>query len=101
MPRTITENQLKTLREAYESTLGTADYTKYLMCTEYKRKENNKWTRWYFLGWYIPTTGAAEDFYVKPVGNKLYLMRECCLIGDDTGVERYEITPAVKDLLGI
>ena len=97
MKKMVTNEQIQKIINAHESVLGTTNYNKYLMCMEYKYKKNdNKWTPWKFVAWTVPMTGNRTDYYFKTVKDKLYIM-----INYADEVERYEITPAVKELLGI
>ena len=80
----FTAEMLNTLKEANESVKGTNQYSKYCMETDCKN-DNGKW---FFVGWNIPyTTGIIKTFK----GNA-YIV---------TPNERYHVTDAVKELLGI
>ena len=51
------------------------------------------------MEWTIPQgTSKFVKYYWKTVRGKLYIMTECEYMGE---IERYEVTPAVKELLGI
>ena len=63
---------------------------------EYKYLKNDKWTGWKFVSWTIPTVLVNNTYYFKTVRGKLYIM-----IDRENEVERYEVTPAVKELLGV
>lgn len=94
MKKVLTEEMYSTLVNTHKSVLGTDDYAKYLMCCEYKRhKEDGEWTPWIYMGWYVPTMGNANTYYLKSVKDKLYIMHEW-----RDGIERYEVTPAVREL---
>lgn len=80
----FTAEMLDTLREANESVKGTNQYGKYYMETDCKSDKG----RWFFVGHNIPyTTGTIKTFK----GNT-YIV---------TPKERYHLTDAVKELLGI
>ena len=96
MNKKVTNKQLNTIAMAHKAVCGTVNYTKYLMCMEYKYKKDDKWTGWKFVSWTIPTVLVNNTYYFKTVKGKLYIM-----IDRENEVERYEVTPAVKDLLGI
>ena len=99
MKKILTEEQLCKLINAHEQVLGTNNYTQYQMCLECKYLINGKWTPWKFVCWTIPLTGNVKDYYFKSVKNKLYLMHEGYDCHDE--VERYEVTPAVRELWGM
>lgn len=100
MKKMVTAEQLKAIINANESVCGTVDYMKYSMCCEYKYKGiDNKWSAWKYVAWTIPYgTGKFVKYYFKTVRGKLYIMVENKY---DNEIERYEVTPAVKELLGI
>ena len=100
MRKIVTDEQIQAIIKANESVCGTVDYTKYSMCCEYKYREiNNKWSAWRYVAWTIPYgTGKFVKYYFKTVRGKLYIMAESKY---DNEIERYEVTPAVKELLSI
>ena len=98
MKKMVTEVQRKVIEEAHESVLGTTNYTKYLMCMERKYRKDGKWTHWIFMKWTVPSVCFPGTYYFKSIKDKLYIMRD---YPDGNGVERYEVTPAVKELLNI
>lgn len=98
MKKVLTEEQLKTIINAQESVRGTLDYCKYDMCYEYKYRKNGKWTPWTYITWTIPMYGNANDYYFKTVKDKLYIINEC---PSQREIYRYEVTPAVRELLGM
>ncbi len=89
MERTyITEQQIELLRDAYESTLGTSNYTKYSCEWHFKSKKTGKW-KFSIYGSPCPYKKA----YFKKVRDELYLYSE-----DD---ERTLLNEACKELLDI
>lgn len=100
MRNIVTDEQIIAIIKANESVCGTVDYMKYSMCCEYKhRKIDNTWSAWKYVAWTIPY-GISKfvKYYWKTVRGKLYIMAESKY---DNEIERYEVTPAVKELLGI
>lgn len=100
MRKIVTDEQIMAIIKANETVCGTVDYRKYYMCCEYKHKEiDNTWSAWKYVAWTIPY-GISKfvKYYWKTVRGKLYIMTECEYMGE---IERYEVTPAVKELLGI
>ena len=96
MKKTLTPDEMKTLRDAHLSVLGTPDYQKYLMENTWKtRRPSGRWTGWYWIGWRIPYSHNAAT--IKKVGGKVYIMTD----NDDGSIERYEVTPEVNELLSI
>lgn len=88
MKREFTNEMLQTLLEAELKVLGTPEYNKYAM--EYDYKENG---RWHFCTWTIPhKTGIIKTFK-----GKTYIITE----GWMTEGNRYHVSDAVKELLGI
>ena len=100
MRKIVTDDQILAIIKANESVCGTADYMKYSMCCEYKHREiDNTWSAWKYITWTIPHgTSKFVEYYFKTVRGKLYIMAECEYMGE---IERYEVTPAVKELLDI
>ena len=100
MRKIVTDERIQTIIKANESVCGTVNYMKYSMCCEYKHKEiDNTWSAWKYVAWTIPYgTGKFVKYYFKTVRGKLYIMAENKY---DNEIERYEVTPAVKELLGI
>lgn len=100
MRKVVTDEQILAIIRANEAVCGTVDYMKYSMCCEYKYKKiNNEWSAWKYVAWTIPHgTGKYVKYYFKTVRGKLYIMAECEY---DSEVERYEVTPTVKELLKI
>lgn len=96
MKKMVTDAQLNIIANAHKAVLGTTNYTKYLMSMEYKYLKNDKWTGWKFVSWTIPTVLVNNTYYFKTVRGKLYIM-----IDRENEVERYEVTPAVRELLGM
>lgn len=84
----FTHEMLHKLADAYKATCGTPQYTKYMM--QYDYKEGKKW---HFCIHTIPhKTGI-----IKTVKGKTYIICE----GWQTDGDRYHVTPAVAELLGI
>lgn len=100
MRKIVTDEQIQKIIDANETVCGTVNYTKYSMCCEYKyKKTDNNWSAWKYVAWTIPySTGKFAKYYFKTVKGKLYIMAECEYMGE---IERYEVTPAVKELLDI
>ena len=96
MKKIVTDMQINAIAEAHTSVMGTTNYTKYLMPMEYKYLKKDKWNGWKFVSWTIPTALVNNTYYFKTVRGKLYIM-----VDRENEVERYEVTPAVKELLGI
>lgn len=80
----FTAEMLNTLKEANESVKGTAKYGKYYMETDCKDGKG----KWFFVGWNIPYTVGT----LKTHKGNTYIV---------TLKERYHVTDAVKELLGI
>lgn len=98
MKKTIEKSEIEKLLAAHDAVKGTANYGKYLMCMEYKRKDGSRWTGWKFLCWSIP---VARDMAVKTIKGQTYLIRE---FTDDMGyhnMERFTVTKSVAEILGI
>lgn len=84
----FTTEMLQKLSKAYKETCGTPQYTKYLM--QYDYKEGKKW---HFCTHTIPhKTGIIKTFK-----GQTYIVCE----GWRTDGNRYHVTEAVKELLGI
>lgn len=96
MEKKVTKAQIEAIVNAHEASVGTTNYAKYEMCLEYKYLRDGKWTSWKYVAWTVPTVGVNNKYYFKTVRGKLYIMRDCF-----DNVERYEVTPAVKELLNI
>lgn len=97
MRRYVTEEQLTKLANAHNAVSGTLDYAKYLMCMEYKYVKEGKWTPWTYVSWSIPTPKNNNEYYFKKVKDNIYIMIE--YYGGE--MERYIVTPAVKELLNL
>ena len=65
----VTDEQVKLLGEAYESTLGTKDYLKY-SCEHYFKGKNGDWK---FAIWGSPACYKAEYCYFKNVRGETYI----------------------------
>lgn len=90
MERTyITEQQIELLRDAYKSTLGTSNYTKYSCEWSFKSKKTGKWK---FSIYASPC--PYNKAYFKKVRGGLYLYNE-------DGDERILLNDACKELLDI
>ena len=100
MRKMVTNEQIQKIVDANETVCGTVNYMKYSMCCEYKYKEtDNKWSAWKYVAWTIPYgTGKFVNYYFKTVRGKLYIMAENTYNNE---IERYEVTPVVKELLGM
>lgn len=97
MKKMVTNEQIQKIINAHESVLGTDNYNKYLMPLEWKYKKDNKWTGWKFIAWTVPARIKDTMIYFKTIKDRTYMMIEC----NTDEIERYEITPTVKELLGI
>lgn len=82
--REFTAEMQSALSQANESVRGTDQYGKYAMETDSK-DDNGKW---FFVGWNIPYTAGT----IKTFKGNTYIV---------TAKERYHVTDAVKELLGI
>lgn len=82
--REFTAEMQSTLSQANESVKGTNEYSKYYMETDCKSDKG----RWFFVGHNIPyTTGTIKTFK----GNTYIVTQK----------ERYHVTDAVRELLGM
>ena len=90
MERTyITEQQIELLKDAYESTLGTSNYTKYSCEWHFKSKKTGKWK------FSIHSSPCPyKKAYFKKVRDELYLYNE-------DGDERTLLNDDCKELLDI
>ena len=122
MKEIVTVDELNKIAQAIEDSKGTPEYHKYYLPCETKRKrfipknpqkgfryfEDKRWSSWKFIGWttigfYINKELNKESkYYFKQVKGKLYIMSEEYQIFDgELCVDRYEVTDAIKELLGL
>lgn len=94
MKKFVSPEQLNRIYEANEQAKGLLDFSKYHMCLECKFKSDGKWTGWKYMTWTIPS--ITGTYYFKTVKGKLYMMRDL-----DLEVERFEVTPIIKNLLNL
>jgi hypothetical protein len=85
----ITNQQIELLQDAYKSTLGTPDYTKYSCEWSFKNKKTGQWK---FSVWGSPC--PYEKAYFKKMNGETYLYS---MDGD----ERIKLNEACKELLEI
>ena len=86
----ITEQQIELLRDAYESTLGTSNYTKYSCEWYFKSKKTGKWK--------FSVYGSPASFnkgYFKTIRGETYIYNS---LNND---ERVRLNDACKELLDI
>lgn len=119
MKRIVTMDELNKIAQAIEDSKGTSDYHKYYLPCETKRKrfipqnpqkgyryfEDKRWSSWRFIGW--TTVGFHSNrpklkYYLKQVKGKLYIMsEEYQIFNGELCMDRYEVTDAIKELLGL
>lgn len=92
----ITSEMLNKIAVAYEKTLGTQDYCKYLMANEYKSKSSSRFVH---LGYSVPTMFSLDNvnMYIKTIRDKSYIYVE----ESDGGIERFYIHKEVEELLNL
>ena len=97
--RIITAEEIKKINDLNESVIGTPEYNKYELCHEFKYKENDKWTRWIYVGW--ANHIYRKNLTVKKVKDKVYLVTDTFTeLGEDT-VDRYEVPKTLIEVLGL
>lgn len=97
--RILTAEEIKKINDLNNSVKGTTEYTKYYMPQEFKYRKDGKWTRWIFAG-HINHI-YRKNLFVKTIKDKIYLVTETFTeLGEDT-VDRYEVTDAIKEVLGL
>ena len=97
--RILTTEEIKKINDLNNSVKGTTEYAKYYMTQEFKYKKDGKWTRWIYSG-HINHI-YRKNLFVKYVKDKIYLVTETFTeLGEDT-VDRYEVTDAIKEVLGL
>lgn len=87
--KVITEEQLKKLDRAMESTRGTLDWHKYLL-----ECDSMSGGRWKFIGYYTPSYTSFVE--LKTHNGNAYMIEH-----NGEFKYRYHVTEAVKELLGI
>lgn len=85
----LTEEQIDTLRNAYEQTLGTSDYLKYACAWYFKSPKTGKWI---FSVYGCPC--SFNKCYLKTVHGTLFIY-------DDNEDNRIELNDECKKLLNI
>ena len=84
----FTTEMISQLNDANDALRGTPEYFKYLMDSDFKKTGG----KWKFIGHGIPS--RAGKF--KTIKGTTYIVTECA-----EGQNRYIVTEAVKELLGI
>ena len=87
----ITDEQIKTLEKAWDSVVGTSDYTKYHCEWYFKSHRKNNWT---FSGYGSP----ARKGYFKKVCGETFIYLDADDYGD---FRRVKLNEACKELLNI
>lgn len=86
----FTKEMLAKITEANDKLRGTSEYWKFHMESYCKNEKG----RWFFVGHYIPF--SHETGIIKTFKGNTYIITE-----GTSGVTRYLVNDAVKELLGI
>lgn len=99
--RIITAEEIKRINDLNDSVKGTDKYTKYYLYSQSNWKnDDGKWVGWK-AGYWMNGIYSNRPLTVKIVKDKTYLVSEEYVVSGCVYRDRYELTNAIKEVLGL